>query len=256
MYTTISWSGGKDSTASVILAHENNIQLDEIIFAEVMYDHKRNISGEKPEHISFIYNVAIPTFKAWGYKVTVLRDKEDYLSLFYKQIGNRTKRPERIGKYMGYFLGGMCVGNGQLKMRPIRQYNKQLGEHKSIIGIAVDEPKRLSRLHNKPNTISLLEQYNINEQRALELCKSYNLLSPIYERSYRGGCWFCPNQSLKELASFKKQHYELWREFVSLGNSANLVSRAFKYTISIFDIDMQIDMINDQITIDEFLKTC
>ena len=44
-----SWSGGKDSTASIILAHEHNEPLDLIIFAEVMFDNET--SGELPEHI-------------------------------------------------------------------------------------------------------------------------------------------------------------------------------------------------------------
>ena len=42
-----SWSGGKDSTAQIILAHEHNEPLDLIIFSEVMFD--KNISGELPE---------------------------------------------------------------------------------------------------------------------------------------------------------------------------------------------------------------
>ena len=46
------WSGGKDSTASIILAHEHNEPLDLIIFSEVMFD--KGISGELPEHIDFI----------------------------------------------------------------------------------------------------------------------------------------------------------------------------------------------------------
>ena len=47
-----SWSGGKDSTATIILAHIHHEPLDEIIFSEVMFDEK--ISGEIPEHIDFI----------------------------------------------------------------------------------------------------------------------------------------------------------------------------------------------------------
>lgn len=47
-----SCSGGKDSVATIILAHEHNEPLDEIIFVEVMFD--ENISGELPEHIDFI----------------------------------------------------------------------------------------------------------------------------------------------------------------------------------------------------------
>ena len=34
----VSFSGGKDSTATVILAHENNEPLDLILFCEVMFD--------------------------------------------------------------------------------------------------------------------------------------------------------------------------------------------------------------------------
>lgn len=42
-----SWSGGKDSTASIILAHEHGEPLDLIVFSEVMFDkkHKRRIAG-------------------------------------------------------------------------------------------------------------------------------------------------------------------------------------------------------------------
>ncbi len=62
------WSGGKDSTASIILAHEHGEPLDLIIFSEVMFD--KEISGEPPEQIDFIKNTAIPVFESWGYKVT------------------------------------------------------------------------------------------------------------------------------------------------------------------------------------------
>ena len=47
----VSWSGGKDSTATIILAHLHNIPIDGIIFSEVMFDKSRGISGELPEHI-------------------------------------------------------------------------------------------------------------------------------------------------------------------------------------------------------------
>ena len=38
-----SFSGGKDSAATIILAHENNEPLDEIIFSEVMFDENINL---------------------------------------------------------------------------------------------------------------------------------------------------------------------------------------------------------------------
>ena len=69
MHYSLSWSGGKDSTASIILAHEHQEPLDSIIFVEVMYDLKNGISGENPNHIKFIREKAKPLFESWGYRV-------------------------------------------------------------------------------------------------------------------------------------------------------------------------------------------
>lgn len=48
MNTLCFWSGGKDSTASIILAHIHHLPITEIVFCEVMFDKSRNISGEIP----------------------------------------------------------------------------------------------------------------------------------------------------------------------------------------------------------------
>lgn len=53
----ISWSGGKDSTATIILAHEHNEPVDVILFSEVMFND--TISGELPEHITIRYKTCI-----------------------------------------------------------------------------------------------------------------------------------------------------------------------------------------------------
>ena len=84
-----SWSGGKDSTASIILAHEHNEPLDLIIFSEVMFD--ENISGELPEHIDFIKNKAIPVFESWGYEVKILRAKKHIWTVFITKLKNQIR---------------------------------------------------------------------------------------------------------------------------------------------------------------------
>ena len=43
----------------------------------------RNISGEIPEHIDFIRNIAIPIFEEWGYKIKILHADCDYMDLFF-----------------------------------------------------------------------------------------------------------------------------------------------------------------------------
>lgn len=79
-----SCSFGKDSIATILLALENNEPLDRVVFAEVMFDHEKGISGEIPEHIEWIYNTAIPLLGLIGVKVDVVKDRQDYKSFFYK----------------------------------------------------------------------------------------------------------------------------------------------------------------------------
>ena len=253
MKTYISWSGGKDSTASVILCHEHNIHLDGIIMSEVMYDHSRNISGENPQQIKWIYEVAIPKFESWGYNVTILRDKEDYLSLF-NHIITTSKDENRNGKRQGFLFGGGCLANDRLKMRPLRKYFKQVGEHMQIVGIAVDEDERLERLHKQENKYSILEKYSYTEQMAFNLCERYDLLSPIYNYSFRGGCWFCPNAKIKERCEFRKNYPQLWQELIELGDLPNLAQKGFDYGKTIQEVTNEMDkydkFINTQMKFD------
>ena len=82
-----SCSFGKDSVASILLALENNEPLDRVVFAEVMFDHERGISGEIPEHIEWVYNTAIPKLEQMGVKVDVVKSKKDYIHFFRSAVG-------------------------------------------------------------------------------------------------------------------------------------------------------------------------
>lgn len=229
-----SWSGGKDSTATIILAHLNDEPLDEIVMSEVMFDNNRGISGELPEHMKFVKEVATPLFESWGYKVTLLHSKYDYLHFFYE-----TRRGGKWqGKKYGFPIGGKCWANGRLKIQPIKDYFK---EHETIqyVGIAIDEPKRLARL--KDNCISLLAKYNFTEQMAYELCKEYNLLNPIYEFTKRGGCWFCPNQRIYQFARVKKYYPQLWEELNILSKEENKCCEGFAYGNTFHQVDYEVD---------------
>ena len=82
-----SCSFGKDSIATILLALENNEPLDRVVFAEVMFDHERGISGEIPEHIEWIYSTAIPKLEQMGVKVDVVKSKKDYIHFFRSAVG-------------------------------------------------------------------------------------------------------------------------------------------------------------------------
>lgn len=183
-----SWSGGKDSTASIILDHLHNLPQSKIIFSEVMFDKKRGISGEMPEHIEWVKGKAAPLFRDWGYEVEILHSEHDYVTLFNRVI-KKSKTPERNGKIRAFPLGGMCYANRDMKIKAINSFfAKYRGQdYIQYVGIAIDEPKRLERLHNRKGRVSLLERYGYTEEMAYRLCEEYDLLSPIYKNSNRGG---------------------------------------------------------------------
>lgn len=237
-----SCSFGKDSIATLLLALEHNEPLDRVVFAEVMFDHERGISGEIPEHIEWIYSTAIPKLEAMGVKVDVVKGKKDYVSFFANAVGGGRHK----GKIYGFPIGGMCVINRECKMQPIHAYYKQFKDYDIVqyVGIAADEPKRLARL--KEGQVSLLDKYGYTEDMAREKCLEYGLLSPIYGGGNRGGCWFCPNVRIKDFAKFKLVHPDLWNELLRLSFTPNLCSYGFKYGKTVQEIDEKIDAINAQ----------
>lgn len=230
-----SCSFGKDSVATVLLALEHGEPLDGVIWCEVMFDRARGISGELPEHIEWIYNTAIPAFERMGVKTTVVRGEKDYLQLFYK----RRVAGKYAGKLCGFPIGGRCEVNSNCKVGPIRKHMAQIGEHVTYIGIAIDEPERLARI--KPWQVSLLAKYGYTEQMAYDLCAKHKLLSPIYAMSSRGGCWFCPNTRISQLAALKHHHPELWAELEILSRVEGTACPGFKWGATLQEVAVKAD---------------
>lgn len=240
-----SCSFGKDSIATILLALEHNEPMDRVVFAEVMFDHSRGISGEIPEHIDWIYKTAIPKLESMGVKVDVVKGKKDYMYFFFKCL----RRGVYKGKLYGFPMGGMCIISSYCKINPIHAYYKQFKGQKvfQYVGIAKDEPKRLARL--KDNQISLLDKYGYTEEDTKELCKKYDLLSPIYESGTRGGCWFCPNGRLCTMRQFRQKHRDLWGELEKLAKTPNLCSYGFKYGQTVEQINEKLDAMDAQPTL-------
>lgn len=87
---------GKDSLATVILALMHHEPLDEIVYCEVMFD--KEISGEVPEHRTFIYETAIPWLRQAGLNVKILRANTTYKECFYQNhpARQRKRKAERL----------------------------------------------------------------------------------------------------------------------------------------------------------------
>ena len=193
-----------------------------------MFD--KTISGEVPEHRDFIYTKGIPALERMGIKVTVLRGKKTYVDLF---TGRITRGPKK-GMLRSFPVCGKCYVQRDCKL--ILRYQKTLPpDTVQYIGIAKDEQERLLRLEGRQ--VSLLEKYNCTEQDAKELCRQAGLLSPIYQFTNRGGCWFCPNAKRKELRHLYDHHPELWARMLELQALPGKVTEKFNRTQRFSDID-------------------
>lgn len=138
-------SFGKDSLATVLLALQHGEPLDGVIYSEVMFDNARGISGEDPKHIKWINEVGIPKLESMGVNVIRLRSERDYVQQFHKPINSG----RYAGKLSSFPIGGHCVINRDCKLRPIKDFFRELLKRYDIVkyvGIAIDEPVRLSRL--------------------------------------------------------------------------------------------------------------
>ena len=158
-----SWSGGKDSMATIILAHENKEPLDLIIFSEVMFNEE--LSGELPEHIDFVKNKCIPLFNKWGYKVKILHSKETYMSCF-NRITKQSKVPERNGKRCGFPIyhfaqrGGcwFCPNARDCELRHLRN------NHPELWGKLLNLEKEEGLVGNMWNTLTKTRISDIEER--------------------------------------------------------------------------------------------
>lgn len=239
-------SFGKDSLATVLLAYEMGEPLDAIVFSEVMYSHSRKISGEIPEHIEWVYSHAIPKLEELGLKVTVVRDEQDYFSLFHhvRQAG------KYIGKKNGFPMSAKCEIQKVCKLRPIDRWCRQFKKEYDIvsyIGIATDEEARLTRLDGVKK-VSLLAKYGYTEQMAMELCQKYDLVSPIYELNQRNGCWFCMNGPISHYVSLRAKYPYLWRELKLLDRVEGRVTDKFKFNLTLSDIEQKMNIYEESLS--------
>lgn len=240
----VSWSGGKDSTASIIWAHENNIPIDLIIFSEVMFTH--NISGELPETLEFIYNLK-ERFEKWGYPVKILKSSSTFLDIFMHKPTKGKRKGKNI--HIGFPMVNHCRINGECKLKPINSFLQTLSQDiTQYIGVCADEPKRIKRL--KPGQRSLLVENNISQKDSYNICQKYNMLAPYYKISKRGGCWFCPNSTTAQLKYLYENYDHLFNYLCELETIPNLIGNKFNTLKNIEINELKLQFIKEDLGLD------
>ena len=228
-----SCSFGKDSLAMIIKIKELGLPLDEVIYCDIKFD--ENISGEMPLMAEFIPRAEKILKEKFDIEVKHLTFKRTFKEQFY----TKKQKGKHIGAYYGFpfTIGAWC--NSRLKIAPIREYLKSIKEPViQYVGIAYDEPVRYERLNHETH-IAPLYDLKITEKEAMEICKKYDLLSPIYKTSFRGGCWFCPKQRLSQLKHLYKNYPKLWNILKDMEKDSR---NTFKIGYTIKDLEEKFNL--------------
>ena len=217
-------SFGKDSMATLILAIENNIPIDRVMYCDIKFS--PDMSGKHPIMAAWIPTVEKRLHELFGITVEHAYSGISFCEQFYtkkKRIGTK-----HYGEIYGfpYLISAWC--NRVLKTDAIAHYLHQFGKQPitQFVGIAYDEPKRWLRMNSKETELrkyrSLLVEQKLTEQDTFSICQNYRLLSPLYDFDgiYRGGCWFCPKQSIADLYSLWKNYLDLYSTLLSMENDS------------------------------------
>lgn len=209
-------SFGKDSMATLLLAIEQGIPIDHVMYCDIRFSDE--ISGEHPLMAEWIPKAEERLKDLFGIKVEHAYSGVSFEEQFYKV----KEKGNHIGDIYGfpYSIGAWC--NDRLKLQAIRKYYSQFENIQQFVGIAYDEPIRWERMKKKETDKrkyrSLLVEQKLTEQDAMSICRRYGLLSPMYgvDGIFRGGCWFCPKQCNADLYSLWKNYPEYYQKLVEL----------------------------------------
>lgn len=218
-FHAVSASGGKDSTALLLLMIERGWPIDAVIYADTGMEFP-----EMKEHMEKLDELL---FRERGLHITTLRHPHGFEWIMFEEPKVRPSSIEsrhRMGiPVYGNGWPGLRVRwcTGQLKTHLVRkEINRLKGKCNVLqyIGIAADESQRCKA--DKHTRYPLVE-WEITEAQALQICYDrgfdWNGLYQIYNRC---SCWCCPLQRIGELRKLRRYHPALWQRLLDLDRRA------------------------------------
>ena len=205
MKQVVSLSGGKDSTAMLLMMIEQGEQIDDIVFFDwgmefpQMYDHLEKLE-------SYI-----------GRPITRLYPPNRFEYYMFDIVKTRGSRKGQKGYGWAHFKRRWC---SRIKTDTCNQY---IGNRINCIGMAYEERFTRSKPQNRWQAqygvvprYPLLE-WGVSETSALEYCYSKSFdWGGLYKTFKRVSCWCCPLQNKKGLLALKQNFPELWHRLLEL----------------------------------------
>jgi 3'-phosphoadenosine 5'-phosphosulfate sulfotransferase (PAPS reductase)/FAD synthetase len=224
----ISFSGGKDSTAMLLMMIEKGMPIDRIICVDTtkefpaMYRHIQRVQEYiKPLEIKIV--------------------KIDFDYWFGEHIKTRGKHLGKKGYGWADFKNRWCTA---LKRDVIKKITNQYKDIIEYQGIALDEKNRIDK-NGIRNIKYPLVNWRITEKMALEFCYSKGFdWEGLYEKFNRVSCWCCPLQRLGELRTLYNDFPELWQELKEMDKKS---FRKFRAERTVDDLERKFEEENKQL---------
>lgn len=202
----VNFSGGKDSTALLLLMREKGIKIDRVNCADT--------GVEFPGIEENILQVK-ELLERDGVEFNLIKPERSFEELACQITVNSRK----YGQYIGY--GSPTWGTRWCTRAFKRDTLKKFKTSKDdvvFVGIAADEKERIEKKYlKKGNFRLLLVEENMTEKDCLEYCYKRGFrFGEFYERYIRGGCWCCPLQRNDELYRLYKEYPDLFRKLVEM----------------------------------------
>ena len=202
----VSLSGGKDSTAMLVMMIERDMPIDLVLFADT--------GMEFPEMYEHLSKVDRYLYQKRKIHITTLRHAHGFEWLMFEEPKKKPSAVERRLRDGVPLYGNGWPGiharwcTGQMKTHLItKKVNELKGQYDALhyVGIAYDEQER-----RKKEQYPLIE-WKITETEALKICYDRGFdFGGLYEIYHRASCWCCPFQRIDELRKLRQYHPALW----------------------------------------------
>lgn len=228
MKSIVSFSGGKDSTAMLIRMLEIGMKVDQIVFADTMY--------EFPDMYEYINKVNKYIKRFGDYNIEIIKTNEKLEEWMFGEI----TRGNSKGEIRGFPLTAYpCYWSRESKYKIL---DKQMKGHIRYIGIAVDEKNRMVKDYYERGYRYPLVEWGWTEDYCIEYLKEKDLHNPLYDKFDRLGCWWCPKQSLNSLEVLINEYPEKWRQLKEWDKQIRDINpkRQFKPNNTLDDIELKL----------------
>ncbi len=203
----VSFSGGKDSTALLLMMLESVMRVDRVVCVDT--------TKEFPAMYRHIERVRMMIYPI---KIEIVELPFDYW--FGEHVKTKGKHKGKVGYGFPDVRNRWCTGMKQRLFRRHVSLNTctRPADVTEFHGIAFDERERTNKNKYLNRSVKYpLVEWGITEPQALQYCYSKGLdWEGLYEKFHRVSCWCCPLSRISELRVLYTEYPDLWQQLIEM----------------------------------------